>query len=265
MTWSGYDPGDFMGKSVLALGPNVGLLTIWAAECGATSVLCVDHDAKAVRNAMRMRDRQGRWSLHYKVDELDNPLFWSHIESHDTVLLSSDNDPMKRLGVLSRAAMKCKGVLYADGYSFANVLDYADCTQIESRGCTEGRHVFRCSRKVLNAEEFYAVLDSVCQRYGRIGVLGNQLAGKSTLAKGLRKDGFVVLDDCDDREYIASCGKCILFDYRAALYANDWDVVFNVLQPPAKFECIRKNARYLPSSALPVTDTMQCLYTVRTH
>ena len=54
-------------------------------------------------------------------------------------------------------------------------------------------------------------------------------------------------------------------DYRAALYAQNWDVVFNVLQPPEKFEAKRKNACYLRSSQVEPSSTLCNLYTVRTH
>jgi len=178
-----------------------------------------------------------------------------------------------RFGILSKACMKCKSVLYLEGHGrkqprckyFKYILDNTDFTQVEYVGRYEGRDLFRCSRDVLDTEGFYAKLDAACERYDRIAVVGNQLVGKSTLARGTRKPGFTVLDDCNDLELIGSCGKLILFDYRAALYANDFDVLFNVVQPPEKFEAVRGRARYLRSSELAPSETLCCLYTVRTH
>lgn len=272
---AGFDADDFDGKTVLDLGCNVGQMSVWAAECGARRVLGVEYDKNAFIEAMSIRDRKGLRAVWFKLDDLDNPLFWHHIEPHDTVLLLSVIDTKEltnRFGILSRACMKCKGALYLEGHGnqprskyFEYILDNTDFTQVEHVGRYEGRDLFRCSRDVLDSDGFYKKLSEVCERYNRIAVVGNQMVGKSTLYRGVRISGFTVLDDCDDRELIGSCGKLILFDYRAAQYANDFDVLFNVVQSAEKFEVRRKNARYLRSSEIAPSETLCCLYTVRTH
>jgi len=274
----GFDPHDFKGKSVLDLGCNLGQMALHAAECGAERVLGVEYDREAFIEARNIRDRKKLQSLRYKLDDLDNPLFWHHIERHDTVLLLSVIDTKElenRFGVLSRACMKCNDVLYLEGHGgqprsryFQYILDNTDFTQVEHVGCYEGRDMFRCSRAILDTAGFYESLREACEQYSRIAVLGNQMAGKSTLCGALWVPGFpdfTVLDDCDVFEKIKAPEKLVLFDYRAALYAQDWDVVFNVLQPPEKFEAKRKNARYLRSSQVEPSSTLCNLYTVRTH
>ena len=273
----GFDPGDFAGKSVLDLGCNIGQMSLYAAEQGASAVLGVEYDTEAFREAMEVRDRKNLDTLRYKLDDLDNPLFWHHIERHDTVLLLSVIDTKElenRFGILGKACMKCKGVLYLEGHGrqprsryFQYILDNTDFTQIEHIGSYEGRDLFRCSRDILDTEGFYRKVHDVCERYDKICILGNQKVGKSTLCGSLQVHGcadFTVLDDCNVWEKHKD-QKLVLFDYRAALYASDWDVVFNVLQPPRKFEVKRKNARYLRSSQIEPSETLCNLYTVRTH
>jgi len=271
----GFDTDDFDGKSVLDLGCNIGQMSLYAAECGASSVWGVEYDNDAFVEARTIRNRKECQNVHYKLDDLDNPLFWHHIVPHDTVLLLSVIDTKEltnRLGVLSRACMKCLDVLYFEGHRnqpcsryFQCILDNTDFTQVEHVGCYERRHLFRCSRDVLDTDGFYETLDTACERYDRIGVVGNQLTGKSTLFRGVRQPEFTVLDDCDDLNLIRSCGKLILFDYRAALYANDFDVLFNVLQPPEKFEVRRRVTPHLRSSEIEPSSTLRNLYTVRTR
>lgn len=271
----GFDADDFNGKSVLDLGCNIGQMSLFAAECGASRVLGVEYDKTAFRRARRIRDDYDQRLVRYKLDDLDNPLFWHHIEPHDTVLLLSVIDTKEltnRFGILSRACMKCKGTLYFEGHRnqprskyFEYILDNTDFTQVEYVGRYERRDLFRCSRDVLDTDGFHTKLNAACEQYDRIAVVGNQLVGKSTLYRDVRVPGFTILDDCDDLELIHSCGKLILFDYRAALYADDFDVLFNVVQPPKKFEKNRKNARHLRSSERSPSETLCCLYTVRTH
>jgi SAM-dependent methyltransferase len=271
----GFDVGDFDGRSVLDLGCNLGQMSLFAAWHGASRVLGVEYDKDAFLAAMDIRNHQDPSTVQYKLDDLDNPLFWHHIEPHDTVLLLSVIDTREltnRFGILSRACMKCKDVLYFEGHGnqprskyFKYILDNTDFTQVEHIGRFEGRNLFRCSRNVLSTYGFQTKLSAACERYGKIAVLGNQMAGKSMLRGRMEAPGFTILDDCDDRELIGSCGKLILFDYRAAQYANDFDVVFNVLQPVEKFEIRRKDAHYLRSSEIAPSETLCCLYTVRTH
>ena len=271
----GFDIADFKGKTVLDLGCNIGQMSLYASECGASSVLGVEYDRKASAEAISIRNSKGLRNVQYKLDDLDNPLFWGHIEPHDTVLLLSVIDTKEltnRFGILSRACMKCTGTLYFEGHGnqpgskyFKYILDNTDFTQMEHVGHYRRRDLYRCSQEVLDTDGFHAKLDAVCERYNRIAVVGNQLAGKTTLAREMRKPGFTIRDECNDLELIGSCEKLILFDYRAALYANDFDVLFNVVQPPEKFETTRGKAHRLRSAEIAPSETLCCLYTVRTH
>ena len=269
----GFEPDDFDGKSVLDLGCNIGQMSLLADELGARCVLGVEYDKSAFIEAMKIRDYKGSRTVRYTIDDLDNPLFWPHIGSYDTVLLLSVIDTKElenRFGVLSRACMKCKSVLYFEGHPgqprskyFNYILDNTDFTQVEHVGRFGRRDLFRCSRKVLDGDGFHRKLNEVCERYNRIAVVGNRNAGKSTLCRCVDQSGFTILDDNNDLDLINSCDRLILFDYRAAMYANDFDVIFNVLQPPEEFEATRRYA--LPSSERKPSETLRCLYTVRTR
>ena len=268
----GFAPDDFRGKTVLDLGCNLGQMAMCSAEWGAEDVLGVEYDSAAFKKARSIR---GKLPIGYKLDDLDNPLCWHHIQQHDTVLMLSLIDTKEldnRFGILAKACMKCRYVLYFEGHRhqplgkyFNYILDYTDFTQIEYRGRCDGRDLYRCSRNILDADGFYETLAEVRKKYSRIAVVGNQLVGKSTLARQVTHDEFTILDDCDDRELIASCEKLVLFDYRAGLYATDFEVVFNILQPPGKFMLRRKGAKHLRSSQILPSETLCCLYTVRTH
>lgn len=270
---AGFDLTDFRGKSVLDLGCNIGQMSLWAAECGAESVLGVEYDKAAYNEAKRLRDLKGLGVVRYMRDDLDNPLFWHHLSTYDTVLLLSvigTKELTHPQGILSWACMKCNNVLYLEGHTkrppsqyMDNLLAHTDFTQVEHVGCYDRRELFRCSRDVLDSDGFYRTLNAVCQSYDRIGVIGNRRAGKSVLCAGLTMPGFTILDDCNDLELIGSCGKLILFDYRAALYAQDLQVLFHVLQPAEKSELFRRYA--LPSAERAPSDTLRRLYTVRTH
>lgn len=270
---AGFDMQDFAGKTVLDLGCNLGQTCLFAEECSARYVLGVEYDEEAFVKANRIKNKRGTSVIEYKMDDLDNPLFWHHITPFDTVLLLSVIDTKElenRFGIISRACMKCNSVFYLEGHKhqppskyFWYIVDNTDFTQVEYVGSYEGRALFRCSRDVLDTNGFYSKMSEVCARYSRIGVVGNELTGKSTLCRGLTAPGFTILDDCDNLELIQSCRKMVLFDYAAAQYANDLDVVFNLLQSQDKTEATRCN--HHRSSAIAPSDTIRCLYTVRTH
>jgi SAM-dependent methyltransferase len=271
----GFIADDFCGKTVLDLGCNIGQISLYAAECGATSVLGIEYDRDAFNEATKIRDDKGHSNVRYKLDDLDNPLFWGHIESHDTVLLLSVIDTKElenRFGILSRACMKCRSTFYFEGHwgqspakYFRYILDNTDFTQVEYVGRYKHRDLFRCSRNVLDTDGFYETLLRMCKQYKRIAIVGNQMAGKSTLCRGVNMPEFAVFDDYNDLDVIRSSKRLILSDYRAMQYANNFDVVFSVVQPQEKFETTRNNSRHLRSSVMDTSDTLRCLYTVRTH
>ncbi|MDZ7620184.1 MAG: hypothetical protein U1E05_24550, partial [Patescibacteria group bacterium] len=149
------------------------------------------------------------------------------------------------------------------------LLDYTDFTQIRNLGASEGRDVFRATRQILGTAEFYAALQAAIDKYDRIGVIGNQLAGKSTLREGVGTialpGGVRILDDCKDVATLGKPGKMILFDYRAAVYCDDLDVIFNVISPREKWESWRPNLGPLRSSKLKRITRLREFYTVLTH
>lgn len=270
---AGFDVRDFAGKTVLDLGCNIGQMSLYAASCGAERVLGVEYDKAAFIEAMAIRNHVGVKTVRYTRDDLDSPLFWHKIEPHDTVLLLSVIDTKEltnRFGVLSRSCMKCKQTFYLEGHGgqpyskyIRYILDNTDFTQIEHVGHNEGRDLFRCSRNVLDTDGFHQQIIEACKRYNRIGVIGNRRAGKTTLCKSVVMPGFTILDDCNRLRLIDSSEKLLLFDYRAALYAEDLDVIFSVLQPPEEWESFRKLS--LPSPELFPSGTLSCFYTVRTR
>lgn len=271
----GFDVRDFAGKTVLDLGSNIGQMCIHAADLGAVAALGVEYDKKAVLQAMEVRPNRYGQVIQYKLDDLDNPLCWHHIEPHDTVLLLSVIDTREltnRFGILAKACMKCKGVLYLEGHKrqprskyFRYILDNTDFTQVEWIGRFADRDLFRCTRDVLDTNGFYSKLDKACQHYNRIAVVGNADSGKSWLAERVRQPGFEILDDCDDIERIASVDRLILFDYRAASYSATFDVLFHVIQPESVFEKTGHIKRGKRSSEIGASDTLRCLYSVKTH
>uniref|UniRef100_A0A6M3LFQ2 Putative methyltransferase n=1 Tax=viral metagenome TaxID=1070528 RepID=A0A6M3LFQ2_9ZZZZ len=270
-----FDPADFAGKSVLDLGCNLGQMSLYAFQCGATRVLGVEYDKEALRGAMHARNRLGAHGVKYKLDDLDNPLFWHHLATYDTVLLLSVVDTQELenpAGIIAKACMKCSGVMYLEGHTesprakyFRQILDYTDFTQVEHVGMFDGRDVFRCSRTVLDTAGFYGTLRTACERFSRIVVVGNQMSGKSSLFDRVRQPGFTVLDDCDDKDLISSSEKLILFDHRAAQYdAGRYEVLFHVVQPEQRYE-FRRYAGYRHSSGVSKIDSLCKLYTVRTY
>lgn len=270
----GFQVSDFENRTVLDLGCNVGQMSLYAVEQGAQRVLGVEYDKNAFQTARQIRSEKQLPSevVQYKLDDLENPLFWRHIDRHDTVLLLSLIDTKELthpLGILSRACMKCKNVLYFEGHRkqplikyVRYLLDHTDFTQIEHRGRYKGRDLFRCTRDVLDSEGFHKTLHCVCRRYNKIAVVGNQLVGKTTLREHISEPEFAVFDDYDNCEEINACRRVILFDYRAGAYANDWDVMFNVLQPPNKFELRRKRSNHLRSPDIGEQTELKSLYSV---
>lgn len=233
-----------------------------------------------LRNAFAYKTRvpQGE-KVCFRLDDLDEPAAWHHLPAHDVVLLLSVIDTKElenRFGMLARAAMKTGRVFYFEGHLkephtkyLQYLFDYTDFTQIRNLGASEGRDLFRCTREILDAAQFYAALQAAIERYDRVGVIGNQLAGKSTLRAGLDlaslPAGVRVLDDCKDVATLGKPGKMILFDYRAAVYCDDLDVIFNVLSPREKWESCRPNLGPLRSSKLKPITRLREFYTVLTQ
>ena len=260
-----FQAADFAGASVLDLGCNVGQMSFWAAQQGARAVTGVEYDLAAYHKALAYRKQvPGGERVRFRHDDMDLPTAWHHLPVHDVVMLLSviDTKELKnRFGILSRACMKTAKVFYLEGHlkqphtKYINyLLDHTDFTQVRHLGASQGRDLFRCTRDVLDTGQFYAAIQAAVEKYDRVGVVGNQLAGKTTLRKGLGAvalpEGVRVLDDCRDVATLGKPGKMILFDYRAAVYCDDLDVIFHVLSPAEKWESWRPNLGPLRSAKL---------------
>lgn len=271
---------DFAGASVLDLGCNLGQMSFWAAAQGAARVTGVEFDLVAYRKALAYKAQlAGGDQVTFRHDDLDLPTAWHHLPVHDVVMLLSVIDTKElenRFGLLARACMKTGKVFYLEGHLnqpqtkyLQYLLDYTDFTRICNVGAAEGRDLYRCTREVLDTAGFYAVLREALERHDRIGVIGNQLAGKTTLRGGLDAaqlpGGVRVLDDCGDVAALGAPGKMVVFDYRAAVYCDDLDVIFHVLSPPAKWEASRPQLGPLRSSKLKPIKRLREFYTVQTH
>lgn len=271
---------DFAGATVLDLGCNVGQMSFWAAQQGAASVTGVEFDLVAYSKAIEYKQQvESGEKVLFRHDDLDMPTAWHHLPVHDVVMLLSVIDTKElenRFGILARACMKTGRVFYLEGHLnqpqtkyLQYLLDYTDFTQVRNVGASEGRDLFRCTRDVLDTGGFYVTLQAAIRRHDRVGVIGNQLSGKSTLRQGIDAGtlpaGVRVCDDCSDVARLGKPGKMILFDYRAALYCDDLDVIFNVLSPRDKWETARPNLGPLRSSKLRPIKRLHEFYSVLTH
>jgi SAM-dependent methyltransferase len=237
---------DFVNSSVLDLGCNTGQMCAQALEWGASSVTGVDFDTEAIKKARTLHDGN------YVADDLDSNFFWNSINPSDIVLFLSVIDTKEienRYGVLSKACMKTKKVMYFEGHNnenpqkyINNILEYTDFTTIEYLGNTpKSRPFFRCSRDVLSPKQ--CVEKILKSNHKKIAVVGKGLAGKSTIRKQLLSNAVnkKVIDDLyvcgadkkekqqEDRINISDLSQYdefILFDYRALEYYKDFESVF---------------------------------------
>ena len=275
-----FNTEDFDGSSVLDLGSNVGQMSFWAAQHGASSVTGVEFDLEAYRKALGFKHRVPNGDkVIFRLDDLDMPTAWHNLPVHDVVLFLSLIDIKElenRFGMLARACMKTGRVLYFEGHLrqpltkyFRYLLDYTDFTQIKHMGASEGRDLFRATRDILDTNQFYAALREAIEKYDRVGVVGNQLSGKTTLKNGIDPGSLPaevrVLDDCKKFAVLGEPGKMIAFDYRAALYMDDLEVIFNVLSPRSKWETWRSDLSPLRSSKLRPIQRLREFHTVLTH
>jgi len=277
---------DFKDATVLDLGCNVGQMCFWAAWNGAENVTGVEYDSNAFKLAMKYRDHllqeDGTHGLKennvaFKLDDLDLPTAWHNLPMADVVMLLSviDTKELKnRLGILSRSCMKTRKVFYLEGHLrqpstkyMQMILDNTDFPSIVGLGQQAGRDLYRCTREILDADVFRRKLKEAMTKHQRVGVIGNQMAGKSTLRADVADaEGWEILDDCNYMPTLCKQDKnLLLFDYRAALYLDDLDVVFNVLQPGEKSEKKRDCLDYLRSAQLKPITRLKEFHTVLTH
>jgi SAM-dependent methyltransferase len=266
---------DISGRSVLDLGSNTGQMAFWAAEQGAARVLGIEYDSAAFELARRYRDAlpHSAGRVRFKLDDLDNPCCWHHLERHETTFLLSLIDTKElenRDALLAKACMKTTGVLYLEGHlkqphvKYMNqILTMTDFTRVCCRGQHEGRHFFRCSREVMDTGACLTAIRAAAARGDRIAITGNQLAGKSTLLKQLGPlEGYTILDDCADVEKLRRTERLLLADYRAAHYLDDFDVVFHLVTPPGVWEEKRSSLPWTRSSPARPWTRLREFYTV---
>jgi len=244
-----YDQKDFKDASVIDFGCNMGQMSFQAVDWGASKVLGVEFDSSAIENALKINEKF-KTKINFIVDDLDNPFFWKTIGKFDVTLFLSVIDTIElenRYGILAKACMKTKKVMYFEGHAVGNcksnkylknIMDYTDFTQVEFRGLTPpGRPFFKCSRKVLTSEE--CVEKILASKYKKIAVIGKALAGKTSIRKLLQEKeiNLTIVDDLYvdgnvekkiEIEDVKKMGKLVLFDYRAIKYVEDMDVVFFV-------------------------------------
>jgi SAM-dependent methyltransferase len=273
----GYVEQDFKGSTVLDLGCNIGQMCHYANDCGAKSVLGVEFDSNAFNLACKYRGDKS--SISYTLDDLDNPFFWTQIPVHDVVMLLSVIDTKEltnRSGILAKAAMRTGKVFYFEGHMKRHISTYlndllnlTDFNTIEHVGRNGGRDLIRCTREGLDTQGFYDKIADVTQSYNRIAVVGMARSGKSTLRKGLTvPEGFTVMDDCSNLAKIGATKKLILFDYKAALYADDFDVIFNVNLPFSQIEVKRPNLPWQRSPQMKnskASKFLRAIYNVHTY
>lgn len=273
-----FDVRDFSNRTVLDFGCNVGQMCFFAADHGASQVVGVDFDEAAFKRALKFKQLKPTYAdkITFKLDDLDNPLFWNHVPMYDTTLFLSmiDTKELKnRFGMLSKAGMKARNVLYFEGHLKQSYVKYikmlielTDFSQIVYLGQSEGRPFFRCSRVVLDAQMCIDEIRASSHRHKRIAIVGNQLAGKTTLLQRLGQvEGFTIYDDCNNIPLLLKAEKIILADYRAGIYLDDFDVIFNLLTPPSVWERHRPNLGFTRSSPAREFTQLKELYTVKTY
>lgn len=290
-----YDPNDFKDASVIDLGCNMGQMTFQAEKWGANLVIGAEFDSNAVINANEIKEKLNSKVI-FMVDDLDSNFFWNSIPKVDVVMFLAVIDTVElenRYGILSKACAKTNKVMYFEGHGkqpaskyLKDIVDYTDFSHIEFKGFTPvSRPFFRCTRDILNEEEFFEKLRNT--EHKKIAVVGKSLAGKTTAVMKLFKDlsdkNFTVIDDLKQIENVDSLNniptsmtrievdqlkdldKFILFDYRALEYYDNYDAIFFMTPNTESLGTWRERKRPMRSPSIKNFDTIKEIYTVRTY
>lgn len=200
-----FDKNDFIDKTVLDVGCNLGQMCDYASVCGANKVIGIEYDKTVVDIAKKNNKKN---NVTYICDDIDNYFLYTNIDDKiDTVLLLSvieTQELTNKMGMLSKFAKLCN-VLYLEGHvnsKYENIVkyltNYTDFTQIEFKGLQYdnsdlkeknlGRHIFRCSR---DSHSFETSLNCILRLLKessinhKIAVSGKGGAGKTTLRRSL--------------------------------------------------------------------------------
>lgn len=284
-----YDVEDFKGASVIDLGCNMGQMSFQAIDWGARKVLGVEYDSTAVTNALKAKEGlDGYENLNFAVDDLDSNFFWNSLDPFDVVMFLSVIDTKElenRYGILSKAAMKTKKVMYFEGHGkqpaskyIKNIIDYTDFSQIRYLGSNPvNRPFFKCTRDTISSEE---CIDKILNsKYKKIAVVGKSLAGKTTIREKLLQQGnsqHAIIDDLVhwedkhtankiDIEQLNNFDKFVLFDYRALEYYDNYDVIFFVTPTDSLIGQSRPRKNPMRSPTISNVSSLKEIYTVRTY
>jgi len=193
---------DFIDKTIIDVGCNIGQISHYCADNGAKYVLGIDYDEEAIKIA---RQNNNNSKVEFRCEDIDNYFLWSTLPQFDISCLLSIIDTKElenRFGMLSKLCMKTKEIMYFEGHrytgDYTNYMQflhrYTDFTHIEYLGeinDTEGgslsvgdtRPFYRCSRKIYTMEEATKKIVSFIELNPiiKIAVIGKASCGKTTL------------------------------------------------------------------------------------
>lgn len=207
-----FDKEDFVDKTVVDVGCNVGQMCDFAASLGATNVLGIEFDKTAVTLATQRNQND---KIQYICDDIDNYFLYTTLPDFDTIMLLSvieTQELTNRFGMLAKLSKKCN-TLYLEGHvnsDYNNLLKYLLCytdfTQIEFKGTQfdnddfemekKGRSIFKCNRNIMNREESILKLLSLLRTGNRecISICGQSGSGKTfirqKLIEAMQEDGY---------------------------------------------------------------------------
>jgi ribosomal protein L11 methyltransferase len=113
---------DPVGKRMIDVGTGSGVLALAALRLGASSVVAVDHDGDALRNA---RENMARNSAEVAVDVREADLADLAVEPADLVVANLTDAVLERNASRLNALCKVNGILLVSGFPPAAVTDVA--------------------------------------------------------------------------------------------------------------------------------------------
>lgn len=260
------DPADFRKARVLDIGCGDGALSFQALVWKAREVCGVELDRdKFIQASDFSKIQKTGFRSIFIRDDAQRFSFWNMIGPFDVALclpLFPSMDRMERCSILARVAAHTGRIMYTSGAPdepvhevLEQILAFTDFTSVEYRGSRAGdksahEPVFRLSRSVLTqkkaAEKIYSWMQD--GTFSKIAVVGKNGSGKSVIRKQLEtiiqgEQGYEIIDDCSDRDYLNSLEKTVLFDCRALEYVDDFEAVIFVHTD----ERIRRNDIFLSS------------------
>jgi hypothetical protein len=204
---------DFKDSSVMDAGCNIGKMSEFAVDNGASLVWSIDYDQTAIKNAKSYQVENSKYScIQYLADDLDSFLSMSVMDPVDVSMFLSVVDTVElnnSIGILSRIASLTKKVMYFEGHNrqpsskyVQMLLKYTTFTQIECRGRTydrgdkktnslAGRPFIRASRERMTSNDavnkLMDILTGVISGIKNVAVVGRAGSGKSLIRRSLVK------------------------------------------------------------------------------